>query len=154
VTEPTRPTDVARVLAELVDTALADDWHDEEPTMALLWQASDDPDDLRLAVKRLDGKVEDELAPLADNGGYLAVAHSIVTRRPPIELVPCAAIAPVRITVAVDHESDCGVLRHRNGTTEWFGAVDLPVTRLIRSLLWLEPARLEEIGRASCRERV
>jgi len=137
------PTDVARVLAELVDTALEENWHDEEPTMALLWQASDDPDDLRLAVKRLEDKVENELAPLTDGRSYLAVAHSIVTRRPPAELVPCSAIAPVRITVALDHESESGVLRHRNGTTEWFGAIDLPVTRLIRSLLWLEPASRE-----------
>jgi hypothetical protein len=140
VIEKLVPTDVARVLAELVDTALADDWQDEEPSMALLWQASDDPDDLRLAVKRLDGEVEDELAPLTDGRSYLAVAHSIVTRRPPPELVPCSAIAPVRITVAVDHDSESGVLRHRNGTTEWFGAVDLTLTKLIRSLLWLDPS--------------
>ena len=131
-------TDVARVLAELVDTALADEWLEEEAVMALLWQASDDPDDLRVAVKRLDASADDEVAALP-GGSYLAVAHSIVTRRPPAELVPCLAIAPVRITVAVDHESGSGVLRHRNGTTEWFGAVELPVTKLIRSLLWLDP---------------
>jgi hypothetical protein len=130
-------TDVARVLAELVDTALADEWGEQEPVMALLWQASDDPDDLRVAVKRLDGSIDGELAALP-GGSYLAVAHSVVTRRLPAELLPCSAIAPVRITVAVDHESDSGVLRHRNGTTEWFGAVELPVTTLIRSLLWLE----------------
>ena len=136
------PTDVARVLAELVDTALADEWSEGEPVMALLWQASDDPDDLRVAVKRLDGNVDDELAALP-GGSYLAAAHSVVTRRPPPELVPCSAIAPVRITVAVDHESEAGVLRHRTGTTEWFGAIELPVTRLVRSLLWLEPASRE-----------
>jgi hypothetical protein len=133
-------TDVARVLAELVDTALAAEWLEEEAVMALLWQASDDPDSLRMAVKRLDGGADDELAALP-GGSYLAAAHSIVTRRPPPQLVPCLAIAPVRITVSVDHESQCGVLRHRNGTTEWFGAVELPVTNLIRSLLWLKPAR-------------
>jgi len=131
-------TDVARVLAELVDTALADEWLEEEAVMALLWQPSDDPDDLRVAVKRLDGSTDDELGALP-GGSYLAAAHSIVTRRPPAELVPCLAIAPVRITVAVDHESEHGVLRHRNGATEWFGAVDLPVTTVIRSLLWLDP---------------
>jgi hypothetical protein len=91
-----------------------------------------------VAVKRLDGSADDELAALR-GGSYLAVAHSIVTRRPPTELVPCLAIAPVRITVAVDHESDCGVLRHRNGTTEWFGAIGLPITGLIRTLVRLEP---------------
>ena len=134
--------DVARVLAELVDTALADDWGEQAPVMALLWQASDDPDDLQMAVKRLDGEIDGELAALP-GGSSLAVAHSVVTRRPPAELLPCAAIAPVRITVAVDHESDAGVLRHRNGTTEWFGAVELPVTPLIRSVLWLERAGRE-----------
>jgi len=133
-------TDLARVLAELVDTALADDWDEDEPAMAVLWQASDDPDDLRLAVKRLECSVEDELTPLADGGSYLAVAHSRVTRRPPAELLCPLEGVPVRITAAVDHRSESGVLRHRNGTTQWFGAVDLAVVKLVRSLLWLEPA--------------
>ena len=133
-------TDMARVLAELLDTALADQWDDDEPTMALLWQASDDPDDLRIAVKRLEGGVEDELAPLSDLGSYLAVAHSAVTRQPPAALLVPADTAPVRVTVAVDHKSESGVLRHRNGTTEWFGAVGLPVVKLLNSMLWFEPA--------------
>jgi hypothetical protein len=47
----------------------------------------------------------------------------------------------VRITVAVDHASQSGVVRHRNGSTEWFGAVDLPVVNVVRALLRLEPAR-------------
>jgi hypothetical protein len=135
------PIDVARVLAELVDTALADDWNAEQPVMALLWQASAGPDDLRLAVKHLDGSVDDELAPLADEGGYLAVAHSTVTGRTPPELGPHGDGMPVRITVAVDHETDSGVLRHRSGAVEAFGAVDLPVVKTVRSLLCLEPAR-------------
>ncbi|MGH9008920.1 MAG: hypothetical protein ACRDYF_03635 [Acidimicrobiia bacterium] len=130
---------MARVLAELVDTALADEWNDG-PAMALLWQTSDDPDDLRVAVKHLDGSIEDELAPLADLGGYLAVAHSTVTRHPPAELLPCVDEAPVRITVAVDHGSESGVLRCRNGATQWFGPIDLPVVKLLRSQLWFELA--------------
>ena len=133
-------TDLARVLAELVDTALADDWNVDDPAMALLWRASGDPDDVRIAVKRLGGSVADELTPLADGGGYLAVAHSTVTRQPPSGLVPHPDGLPVRLTVAVDHESDSGVLRHRNGDTEWFGAPDLPVVTLVRSLLRLVPA--------------
>jgi hypothetical protein len=133
-------TDLARVLAELVDTALADDWQENEPAMAVLWQASDDPYDLRLGLKRLEGSVEDELTPLADGGSYLAVAHSTVTRRPPAELLCPSDDVPVRITVAVDHKSESGVLRHRNGTTQWFGAVELPVIKLVRSRLWFEPA--------------
>jgi hypothetical protein len=133
-------TDVARVLAELVDTALADHWNEGEPTMALLWQASGDPDDLRIAVKRLEGTVEDELAPMSDLGGYLAVAHSTVTRHPPTELLPQSDGAPMRITVAVDHRSESGVLRHRNGATQWFGPVDLPVIKLVRSRLRFEPS--------------
>ena len=127
--------DVARVLAELVDTALADEWNDNVATMALLWAASEDPDDLRIAVKRLEGSIEDELAPLADLGDYLAVAHSTVTRRPPAALLAHADGAALRITIAVDHHSEAGVLRHANGTTEWFGAVDLPVVKVIRAML-------------------
>ncbi len=133
-------TDMARVLAELLDTALADQWDDDEPTMALLWQASDDPDDLRIAVKRLEGSVEGELAPLSDLGSYLAVAHSTVTRQPPAELLVPSDGALVRVTVAVDHKSEAGVLRHPNGTTEWFSAVGLPVAKLLNSMLWFEPA--------------
>lgn len=133
-------TDVARALAGLVDAALADDWNEDEPTMALLWQASSDPDDLRLAIRRLERPVEDELAPVADAGSYLAVAHSTVTRRPPAGLVGHSGGLPVRLTVAVDSEVESGVLRHRNGATEWFGTVDLPIVGLVRSLLWLEPA--------------
>jgi hypothetical protein len=132
-------TDVARVLAELVDTALADDWNEGSPTMAVLWEASEGPDDLRIAVKRLEGSVEDELAPLCELGGYLAVAHSMVTRRPPAEVLGHSDGAAIRITVAVDHQSESGVLRHRNGATEWFGAVDLPVVKLFRSVLCPEP---------------
>ena len=128
-------TDVARVLAELVDTALADDWNEDVPTMALLWEASDDPDDLRIAVKRLEGSVEEELAGLADRDGYPAVAHSTVTRKPPAELRHHGVGGPVRITIAVDHQSESGVLRHPNGATEWFGAVDLRIVETIRSVL-------------------
>jgi hypothetical protein len=128
-------TDVARVLAELVDTALADNWDEDVPTMALLWEASDDPDDLRIAVKRLESSIEDELAPLRDLGPYLAVAHSSVTRQPLAELQPHPDGAAFRLTIAVDYQSESGVLRHRNGATEWFGAIDLPVVGLIRSVL-------------------
>jgi hypothetical protein len=132
-------TDVARVLAELVDTALADDWNEDGPTMALLWEAPDDPDDVRIALRRLEGSIEDELAPLGDLGAYLAVAHSTVTRQPPADLLPHSDGTAMRITIAVDHRSEAGVLRHHNGATEWLGAVDLPVVKLIRSVLCLEP---------------
>ena len=134
-------TDYARVLAELIDTAMADDWNGNTPTMALLWQASADPDDLRLAVKKLERSIEEELAPLDDGGSYLAVAHSVVTPKPPAALLPDRRGMPVRITVAVDFQSQSGVLRHRNGGTQWFGsAVNLAVADEIRSRLWLEAA--------------
>jgi hypothetical protein len=133
-------SDVARVLAELVDTALADEWNDGRETMALLWQTSDEDDDLRVALKQLDGSIEEELAPMAQLGGYLAVAHSTVTRQPPAELLPLADEAQVRVTVAVDHGSGAGVVRHRNGATQWFGAVDLPLVKLLRSQLWFDLA--------------
>jgi hypothetical protein len=134
-------TDYARVLAELIDTALADDWNEGAPTMALLWQASADPDDLRLAVKHLERSLEEELIPLDDGGSYLAVAHSHVTSRPPAALLPDRGGMSVRVTVAVDFQSQSGVLRHRNGSTQWFGAaVNLPVGDQIRSRLWPKAA--------------
>jgi len=133
-------SDMARVLAELVDLALADDWSAGQPTMALLWEAADDPDGVRIAVKRLEAGVAEELEPLAGDA-YLAAAHSIVTRRPPAALLPPGGDVPVRITVAVDHASQSGVVRHRNGATQWFGAVDLPVVEIVRALVRFEPAR-------------
>lgn len=109
--------------------------------MALLWQASPDPDDLRIAVKRLEHAVEDELRQLvqADGESYLAVAHSTLSRGP-VPALGQTAEGPVRITTAVDHRSESGVLRHPNGATQWFGEVDLPIITLVRSLLWLAPA--------------
>ncbi len=133
-------SDMARVLAELLDLALADDWSAGEPTMALLWEADDDPDGVRIAVKRLEAGVAEELEPLAGDP-YLAVAHSVVTRRPPPALLRPGGDVPVRVTVAVAHASQSGVVRHRNGATEWFGAVDLPVIDIVRALLRFEPAR-------------
>jgi hypothetical protein len=65
-----------------------------------------------------------------------------VTRQPPAELLGHSDGNSIRITVAVDHQSEAGVLRHHNGATQWFGAVDLPVVKLIRSLLFLEPGVL------------
>jgi len=138
-------SDLARTLAELLDTALADDWNGDGPSMALLWEVPDEPDGVRIAVKRLEAGVAEELALVADGDPYLAVAHSTVTRRPPPGLVPPGLSSPgdvpVRITVAVDHASQSGVLRHRNGSTQWFGAADLPVVDVVRSLLRFEPAR-------------
>jgi hypothetical protein len=137
----TAKSDVARLLAELLDTALADDWCSDEPAMALLWEAPDEPDGVRIAVKRLEAGLGEELAPLADGDPYLAVAHSAVTRRPPRALLSPGGDVPVRITVAVDHASQAGVVRHRNGSTQWFGAVDLPVVTVVRSVLRFQPAR-------------
>ena len=138
--DETGPTDQSRVLAELLDAALADNWTETGPTMALLWQSSADPDDLRLAVKDLEQPVEDELALLNPDWTYLAVAHSAITRQPPPELFAGPDHGPVRITVAIDQCSQSGVLRHPNGSTQWFGAVELPLTKLLRDQLWFESA--------------
>jgi hypothetical protein len=126
------PLDVALRLAQLLDAALADDWAEEQPAMAVLWQRSDDPDDLRIAVKPLDRTVEEELAPLADGGAYLGLAHSVVTRR---------AGGAVRLTVASDYSTSAGLARHPGGEPEPFAASDLDMTRRLRSLLPLEAAR-------------
>jgi len=133
-------TDTAQKLAELLDAVLADDWKEDEPSMAVLWQQSDDPDDLRIAVKHIERSVEAELAPLDDGSAYLAVAHSTVTRRPPPELTSRRQDHPVRITVAVDHATGRGLVRQPNGDTEMFDAADLPLALRLASLLWLEPA--------------
>ena len=133
------PIDVAPRLAELLDAALADDWTEDEPALAVLWQTLADPDDLRIAVKRLEGNVEAALAPLDELGAYLAVAHSVVTHTPPGAPNPPDG-RPVRVTVASDHATDCGLIRHEDGTVEPFDAGDLPLATLLRSLLCLEPA--------------
>jgi hypothetical protein len=123
------PLDVALRLAQLLDAALADDWSEDQPAMAVLWQRSDDPDDVRIAVKPLERSVEDELAPLDDGGAYLGLAHSVVT---------LTGGRPVRHTVAADYATTCGLARHRNGEVDPFPAADLDLTRRLRSLLSLE----------------
>ena len=132
---------VASRLAELLDAALADDWSEDEPAMAVLWQTSADPDDLRIAVKRLERSVEAEVTPLDDGGPYLGLAHSIVTRGVPPGVPSPADGGPVRITVASDHAADSGLVRHPDGRTEPFAADHLGLTTVLRSLLSLEPAR-------------
>ena len=132
--------DVARRLAELLDAALADDWTEDEPALAVLWQTLADPDDLRIAVKRLERSVEAELAPLDDLGAYLAVAHSVVTRTLPPGVPNAADGRPVRVTVASDHATDCGLVRHHDGRVEPFDTGHLRLADLLRSLLCLEPA--------------
>ena len=136
-----RAVDVAARLAELLDAAMADDWAEEQPTMAVLWQSFADPDDLRIAVKRLERSVEEELVQFDDGAAHLAVAHSVVTRHPPAEAGRRPDGRAVRLTIATDHASACGLVRHPDGVVEPFAAGDLELTRLLRSLLCLEPAR-------------
>ena len=133
--------EVSARLAELLDAALAGDWAQEQPAMAVLWQTFADPDDLRMAVRRLEHSVEEELTALDDGGAYLAVAHSVVARGAPAAAGRRPDGAPVRVTVATDHASACGLVRHSDGTVEPFAAGDLELTRLLRTLLSLEPAR-------------
>ena len=127
-------TDVALVLAELVDAALADDWAEDAPMVAVLCQASDDPDDLRLALKRIAGSVESELEVFADDD-CRAAAYSSVERHPPPELTHHHDGSPVRITVAIDGDGKAGIVRHRNGSLERFGDVDLLPVKLLRTAL-------------------
>lgn len=133
--------DVSARLAELLDAAMADDWAEDQPAMAVLWQSFADPDDLRIAVKQLERGVEAELAALDDGQAYLAVAHSVVTRPAPPEAGRRPDGGPVRVTVATDHGSACGLVRHPDGTVEPFPAGDLALARLLGSVLSLEPAR-------------
>ncbi|MDQ1491505.1 MAG: hypothetical protein QOJ23_4019 [Actinomycetota bacterium] len=127
-------TDVALVLAKLVDAALADDWGEDAPTVAVLCRASEDPDDLRLALKRIAGSVESELEVFADDH-CLAAAHSTVERHPPPELTHHHDGSPVRVTVAIDHDGQAGIVRHRNGSLEHFGDADLLLVKLLRTAL-------------------
>ena len=133
--------DVSARLAELLDAAMADDWAEDQPAMAVLWQSFADPDDLRIAVKQLERGVEEELTALDDGDAYLAVAHSVVTRHAPPETGSRPDGRPVRVTIATDHAATCGLARHPDGTVEPFAAGDLALTRLLRSLLSLEPTR-------------
>jgi hypothetical protein len=127
-------TDIALVLAELVDAALADDWAEDAPMVAVLCQASDDPDDLRLALKRIGGSVESELEVFADDSCH-AAAYSTVERYPPPELTHHHDGSPVRVTVAIDRDGQAGIVRHRNGSLERFGDVDLLPVKLLRAAL-------------------
>ncbi len=114
--------DTARVLAELLDAALADDWEQQEPVVAVLCQASDDEDDLRLAVKRLEGGLEEELQPFGDDPGCLAVAHSVLQ-------------SSDRVTVAIDHLGHAGLVRRRDGQLDAAGDINLAVVHRLRSSL-------------------
>lgn len=117
-----RADNTALVLAELLDAALADDWESPEPVVAVLCQASDAEDDLRLAVKRVERAIEEELEPFGDDPGCLAVAHSVLR-------------SPNRVTVAVDQRGHAGVVRHPDGRLEHVGDLDLPLVSRLRSLL-------------------
>jgi hypothetical protein len=112
----------ALVLAELLDTALADNWDDTEPVLAVLVQASDDPDDVRLALRRAERAIEEELEPFAGDEGCLAVAHSTVDRE-------------ARLTVAIDRFGHAGLLRRPGGGLEPAGDVSDPLVQRLRSSL-------------------
>lgn len=112
----------AVVLAELLDAALADDPEQDQPVVAVLYQASDDEDDLRLAVKRLEGGIEEELEPFGDDAGCLGVAHSVLR-------------SSGRVTVAVDQAGHAGLVRRRDGRLDPAGSVDLGLVQQLRSSL-------------------
>jgi hypothetical protein len=114
--------DTALVLAELLDTALADNWDDTGPVLAVLVQASDDPDDVRLALRRAERGIEEELAPFAGDEGCLAVAHSTIDRQ-------------ARLTVAIDHHGHAGLLRRPGGEPGPAGDISVPLVRRLRSSL-------------------
>ncbi|MDQ1517643.1 MAG: hypothetical protein QOE80_3473, partial [Actinomycetota bacterium] len=87
-----------------------------------------------LALKRIEGSVESDLEVFADDY-CLAAAHSTVERHPPPELTHRHDGSPVRVTVAIDHDGQAGIVRHRNGSLEHFGDVDLLLVKLLRTAL-------------------
>jgi hypothetical protein len=102
------PPGHAATLAETIDTALAGQWDDSPPALAVLSWRGPGHDDLELAVKRTDADPTEELSVFAGD-----------------HLCPCLAVClsrleerTVRVTVASDGDDDITIVRHRDGRTE------------------------------------
>ncbi|MGH8975560.1 MAG: hypothetical protein ACRD0C_20430 [Acidimicrobiia bacterium] len=103
---PPRPPGNATTLAETIDGALAGEWDESPPALAVLsWRGARD-DDLELAVKRTAADPAGELRRLGPDPACLAVCLSRLEER------------TVRVTVAVDGCEDVTIVRHRHGRTE------------------------------------
>ena len=102
------PSGNATTLAETIDSALAGEWDDSPPALAVLSWRGPGHDDLELAVKRTDADPTDELSVFAgdDPCPCLAVCLSRLEQR------------TVRVTVAYDGDEDVTIVRHRDGRTE------------------------------------
>lgn len=132
------PMNAARLLAELLDSALAGEWQPGEPVLAVLREKESDGDELDLAMKRIEHGIEEELEAFEDDPGCLAVAHSEVPRS--ARKGSPAGEPPPRITVGVDRHTHAGLVRHPDGLLRRRRDVDLPlVTRLRAALPALQP---------------
>ncbi len=114
----------ARVLADVLDAALAGDWS-AGPLAALAvlsWHGPGD-DDLELATKRFDGPPADELDAFGPDYPCLAVALSRLEQ------------PDVRVTVAFDEFDEVTVVRHLSGRTERPDVTDGTTADLLRQSL-------------------
>jgi hypothetical protein len=102
------PSGHATTLAETIDSALAGEWDDNPPALAVLSWRGPGHDDLELAVKRTDADPTDELSVFSWDHPCpcLAVCLSRLEER------------TVRVTVASDGDDDVTIVRHRDGRTE------------------------------------
>jgi hypothetical protein len=100
------PPGNATTLAETIDAALAGEWDDSPPTLAVLSWRGERDDDLELAVKRTAADPAGELRRFGPDPACLAVCLSRLEER------------TVRVTVAVDGCEDVTIVRHRDGRTD------------------------------------
>ncbi len=120
---PSLPSGSATTLAETIDAALAGEWEDSPPALAVLsWRGARD-DDLELAVKRTGADPADELRQFGPDPACLAVCLSRLEER------------TVRVTVAVDGCDDVAIVRHRDGRTEHPDLAGGPTAVLLREAL-------------------
>ncbi len=115
------PAGNAATLAETIDSALAGEWDDSSPALAVLSWRGPSPDDLELAVKRTGADPTGELSVFAGDHPCpcLAACLSQLEER------------TVRVTVAFDGDEDVTIVRHRDGRTERPEANDGPTAVLL-----------------------
>lgn len=129
------PTRTAATLAELVDTALADEWDDECPVLALLQPLDAGSNKVDLAIKRIEHDPAHEVRAFGPDHECLAVCLSRLEAAGSSGPAVVAGPWPVRVTVAIDPHGEVTLVRHRNGRTERPASSDGPCAQLLRRTL-------------------
>jgi hypothetical protein len=120
---PALPPGDATTLAETIDAALAVEWDDSPPALAVLSWRGERDDDLELAVKWTAADPAGELRRFGPDPACLAVCLSRLEER------------TVRVTVAVDGCEDVTIVRHRDGRTDRSDPAGGPTAVLLREAL-------------------